>query len=112
MSDRKHLNGSRTCKLSLKVDLLLTADLFTILRSVRLGTTSDIMNVSSMKASELQSVICWKENLNVPQLLGKLNIILIFTLRAVVFPGRTPCYEGRKTTASDHLLFHQAYTST
>lgn len=80
MSDRKHLNGSRTCKLSLKVDLLLTADLFTILRSVRLGTTSDIMNVSSMKASELRSVICWKENLSVPQHLGELNIILIFTL--------------------------------
>ena len=31
-----------------------------------------------MKASELQSVICWKENLNVPQHLGELSIILIF----------------------------------
>ena len=57
----------------MKSRLILTADLFTIFRSVRLGTTSDIMNVSSMKASELQSVICWKENLNVPQHLGELN---------------------------------------
>ena len=35
-----------------------------------------------MKASELQSVICWKENLNVPQHLGELNIYADWFLQA------------------------------
>ena len=33
-------------------------------------------------------------------------------LPAVVSPGRTLCYEGRETTASNRLLFHRACAST